>query len=207
MAGVQENSLFLAESNTLRGREGINLLVHACRSNSLSFFLPSLLIFPFLISFSHYLFFYSPICQVPISWCWCRPLYTARASFYSACRDRILLFQSLTTFVQSVCTCRPPLVCLCATPYHQTKENYFVCLSAMHPSLLWSGCLLSSYPSWHAPSGSNLALLLLGGMSSQWDTSPRRVRAGTSEQVFFLSPPPNHALLPLTHDLTVFCIS
>ena len=37
MVGAQENLLFLGESRTLRGRERINLLVHACRSHSLSF--------------------------------------------------------------------------------------------------------------------------------------------------------------------------
>ena len=75
MAGVQENSLFLAESRALRGREGINLLVHACRSNSLFF---SFLLFkysPFLFFFSFFSFFllffsilvfYSSVFQVPI---------------------------------------------------------------------------------------------------------------------------------------------
>ena len=56
MAGVQENSLFLAESRALRGREGINLLVHACRSNSLFF---SFLLFkysPFLYFFFFFFF-------------------------------------------------------------------------------------------------------------------------------------------------------
>ena len=38
MVDAQENSLFLAESKILRVREGINLLVHAYRSNSLSIF-------------------------------------------------------------------------------------------------------------------------------------------------------------------------
>ena len=37
MVGAQEHSLFPVESKILRGREGINLLVHACCSNSLSF--------------------------------------------------------------------------------------------------------------------------------------------------------------------------
>ena len=50
MAGVQENSLFLAENRALKGREGINLLVHACHSNSLSF---SFLLF----KYSSFLFF------------------------------------------------------------------------------------------------------------------------------------------------------
>ena len=129
---------------------------------------------------------------------WQRPPFN-----YSACRNRILLFWSLTTFVQSGCTCQPPLVRLCATSHRQTKENYlFVCLP-WHPFLLWSRCLQSHYPSWHAPSGSNTALLLLGGMSSQQDTSPKRAQPRTSKQVFPLSPPPSHALLPLTHDLTM----
>ena len=35
MVGTQEDLLFSTESKILRGREGINLLVHACRSNSL----------------------------------------------------------------------------------------------------------------------------------------------------------------------------
>ena len=55
--------------------------------------------------------------------------YTRQGPFYSVCRDRILLFWLSTTFVWFGCTCRPPLVRLCATPYRQTKENYFVCLS------------------------------------------------------------------------------
>ena len=145
MVGAQENSLFPAESRTLRGREGINLLVHACRSNSLSFFFPPLLIFPFLIFLSFFLFFLILVfCflvfkfLIPSCLCCCSFLYTARAFFYSACRDRVLLFQPLTTFVQSGCTCRPPLVRLCATPHHQTKENYFVCLStvALFPAMM-----------------------------------------------------------------------
>ena len=66
------------------------------------------------------------------------------------------------------------------------------------PFLLWCGCLLSSYPSWHAPSGSNSVLPI-------WVVChPSR----TLLQICFpLSLPPNHALLPLTHDFTVSCIS
>ena len=93
-------------------------------------------------------------------------------------------------------------VCVPLPIARQRKTILFVCLP-WHPLLLWYGCLLSPYPSWHASSGSNTALLLLGGMSSQQDTSPKRAHARTSKQVFPLSPPPNHALLPLTHDLTV----
>ena len=87
----------------------------------------------------------------------------------------------------------------------QRKTILFVCLP-WHPFLLWSKCLLSPYPSWHTPNGFNSALLLLSSMSSQQDTSPKRARVGTSKQVFPLSPPPNHVLLCLTHNLTVSCI-
>ena len=61
MVGTQEHHLFLAKSKILRGREGINLLVHACRSNSLSFFFPSFLIF----SFSYLFLFLNPCFLFP----------------------------------------------------------------------------------------------------------------------------------------------
>ena len=96
-------------------------------------------------------------------------------------------------------------VCVPLPIARQRKTILFVCLP-QYPFLLWFGCLLSPYPSWHAPSGSNLTLLLLGGMSSQRDTSPKRAQVGTSKQVFSLSLLPNHAILSLTHDLTVSCI-
>ena len=67
------------------------------------------------------------------------PCTRQRVPFYSACRDQILLFWPSTIFIWSGCTCRPPLVCLCATPHRQTKENYFVCLSAVapFPAMVW----------------------------------------------------------------------
>ena len=55
MVGTQECLSFSIESKILRGREGINLLVHACSSNSI-FFFPPFLIFPFFLSF----FFLNP---------------------------------------------------------------------------------------------------------------------------------------------------
>ena len=60
-------------------------------------------------------------------------------------------------------------ICVPLPIARQKKTILFVCLP-WHPFLLWSGCLLSSYPSWHAPSSSNSALLLLGGISSPHDT-------------------------------------
>ena len=51
MVGTQEHLSFLAEGRILRGREGMNLLVHAYRPHSLSFFSPSFLIFLFFLIF------------------------------------------------------------------------------------------------------------------------------------------------------------
>ena len=69
-------------------------------------------------------------------------------------------------------------ICVPLPIARQRKTILFVCLP-WHPFLLWSGCILSPYPSWHAPSGSNSVLLLFGGMSSQQHTSPKRAWAGT----------------------------
>ena len=56
MVGAQRNPfLLLEEGGILRGREGNNLLVHACRTNSLFFLFPSLFPF-FLLSFLSFLF-------------------------------------------------------------------------------------------------------------------------------------------------------
>ena len=125
-------SLLLAECRILKGREGNNLLVHACRTNSLFFpFLFSFLslfvfVFPFIFPFSSFflvtprfyfmIFKFSVLSSSSLS---LLSLYTARTSFYSACCDWILLFQPLTAFFWSRCICRPPR--LCATPHHQTK--------------------------------------------------------------------------------------
>ena len=134
------------------------------------------------------------------------PLYTVRPPFIVSAMTGFYYFGPqqplsglgvLADYHQSVCVPLPIA--------KQRKTILFVCL-LWHPFLLWSRCLLSPYPSWHAPSGSNSALLVLGGMPSQQDTSPKRAQAGTSKQVFPLSLPPNHALLPLTHDLTISCI-
>ena len=94
-------SLFLVEGRILRGREGNNLLVHACGTNFLFFFSFLSLFFPFffLSFFSFFLSCYplflflgfqvlNPILFSPSL----LSLYIARAPFYSACRDWILLF-------------------------------------------------------------------------------------------------------------------
>ena len=61
------------------------------------------------------------------------------------------------------------------------------------------------YPSWHAPSGSGQfclfgwCVILVGHFPQK--SHGRNLKIGLP---FF--PPPNHALLPLTHNLTVPCI-
>ena len=52
MACAQKNPLSLVESRACRGREGINLLVHACHSISLfSFVVSNFLFFSFSLLF------------------------------------------------------------------------------------------------------------------------------------------------------------
>ena len=145
-----KDSFPLIESRTLRGRQGINLSVHTCRSNSLFFFLYFLfLFFSFYLSFSSLfsmLVFYSVVFLL-------RSYYPPSSSlvhgqgplFYSACYDKILLFQPLTTFIWSGCAYRPPLVHLCwlCHSYYQTVRTIlFVCL-LWHPYLLQCRYFLS----------------------------------------------------------------
>ena len=134
--------LVLTKSRILWGRERINLLVHACHSNYLFIFFLVVLFFflsltlvslYFLVYLFKFIFLsYGSHCSSPF-------LFTARFSFYSACRDHILLFYPLTSFVWSGCTGWPPLVRLCATPSSPDKEGYFVYLSAVapFPATLW----------------------------------------------------------------------
>ena len=147
--------------------------MHVWRTNSLfflflSFFL-SLFLF-FLLSFISFLFPCFLFCDssqmvvtvVLASFSFFLPLlHTAKAPFFNACSGQILLFQPFTTFVQSGCTCRPPLDRLCATPHHQTKRTILFVSLPQHPFLLLCGFLLSPYPSWHAPSGFSSVLPIL----------------------------------------------
>ena len=195
-------SLLLAEGKILRGREGNNLLVHACRTNSLFFLFLFLSLFPFfLLSFLSFLFpcflFCDPsqvVVTVVLSFFFLvippfspSPLRTTRASFYSAYRGQILLFQPLTTFVWSGCTCQPPLDRLCVTPHHQTNRTIlFVslsCYGVVSLSLSFMACT-----QWL-----QLSFARLDGVSSQQDTSPKKALVRTSKQVF---PSPHHQTIP-----------
>ena len=92
-------------------------------------------------------------------------------------------------------------------PLPITRQKGLFCLLVCRgtPFMLRCGCLLSPYPSWHAPSGLDQlclfrwCVILVGHFPQK---SPgRNLKIGLS-----LSPLPNHTLLPLTHDLTVSCI-
>ena len=88
-----------------------------------------------------------------------------------------------------------------------TRQRGLFCLLVCRgtPFLLWCGCLLSPYPSWHAPSSPaqlcpfGWCVILAGHFPQK--SLDKNLKIGLS-----LSPPLNHALLPLTHDLIVLCI-
>ena len=105
----------------------------------------------------------------------------------------------LTTTILSATQPTPLAYTGRATPHHQKKKTIlFFCLS-WHSYLLRCGCSLSFHLSWHAPSDSNSSLLLLGGMSSNMTFPPKELEREPQNR-FFLSPPPDHTFLPLTHD-------
>ena len=117
----QKNFLFLLEEGKiLKGREG-NRPTGACPLYYLSF----VFLFSFLsFSFSLLSYFLSILFFLSCSSLVFRPLFWAQwRSSYNACRDQILLFCSLTTFVWSVCTCRPPLIRLHHPLQLQTKKK------------------------------------------------------------------------------------
>ena len=92
-------------------------------------------------------------------------------------------------------------------PLSITRQRGLFCLLVCRgtPFLLWCGCLLSPYPSWHAPSGP-AQLYLFGWCVIPAGHFPQKSPGKSLKLGLPLSPPPNHALLPMTHDLTVSCI-
>ena len=156
MVSTQRNNFLYSWQRVgfLRGREGNNLLVHACETHSLflfSFFLCFLffsLIFPFSSFFLITPCFYFLVFKFSIVFS-SSPLllllYTARAFFYSAYRDWILLFQPLTAFADHHVYVPLPI----------TRQRGLFCLLVCRgtPFLLQCGFLLSPCPSWHALSG------------------------------------------------------
>ena len=136
--------------------------------------------------------------RIPISQLWFPLLlyflFTARFSFYSTCRDRILLFYPLISSFWSGCTGRPPLVRLCATPHHQTKKGIlFVCLP-WHPFLLRYGFFLSL----SIPHGMHLVvptqLASFGQYVIPAGHFPQKILSRNLKNRFF--PSPHHQTMP-----------
>ena len=133
------------------------------------FFLIFFFFLAFILSFYFIIFFR----VLPLFF---RPLFWAQwRSSYSACRDQILLFCPLTTFVWSGCTCRPPLVHLHHPPPPvPDKEN-----AVLFIGLLWRPFLSQCRHSLSIPYGMHLTvspstLPFSGGLSSQEDVLPKR---------------------------------
>ena len=92
-------------------------------------------------------------------------------------------------------------------PLPITRQRELFCLLFCRGTsfLLRCGCLLSPYPSWHTPSGPaqfcpfRWCVIPTGHFPQK--SLGRNLKIGLP-----LSPPPNHALLPLIHHLTVSCI-
>ena len=142
----------------------------------LSIFYPFFLILPFF-SF-HFLFsiclfccdFLPEITITPLfSLCVARVLYimpTVTGFYHLAFNYPCLVWMYLSTTTDSS---------MLAVPLPITRQGRLSCLFVYRGTLTYySVDSLSLYPSWYAPSGSNSSLLLLGGMSSQLDISPKR---------------------------------
>ena len=133
----------------MRGREGINLLVHVCRSNSLSFSLLLFLIFPFFLSFFFlsYSLFLFPGFQVSNAVVFFVVLVHNKGLFIVLAVTRFYYFgPQQPLFGLDVLADHHWSICVPLPIARQRKTILFVCLP-WHPFLLWSGCLLSPYPS------------------------------------------------------------
>ena len=112
---------FLEKGKSLKGREG-NRPTGACSLYYLSFFFFFFLSYIFYFSLLSY--FLSILFFLSCSSLVFQPLFWAQwRSSYNACHDQILLFCSLTTFIWSGCTCRPPLIRLHHPLQLRTKKK------------------------------------------------------------------------------------
>ena len=169
----------------------IDLLVHVHYIIFLLSFclLSYLFLFPCFPTF--FLFYFSlhvlPLFFLPMFWAQWR-------SFYSACRDQILLFCPLTTFVWSGCTCRPPLVRFHHPPQLQTKKKMFYLLACRSTLSCHDVGVFSLYPSCHAPNSSSPNLASFG-----WSIIPAghtsQKSLGRSRKIS-LFPSPHHQTIP-----------
>ena len=211
MACAQKNPLSLVESRACRGREGINLLVHAYHPISLFSFVVSnfSFLFPFLF-FSqcllqcHDFFLKVTIIVIP-------PAVHGNSPLYNACRGWLLLFQPLITFVWFGCSYRPPLVCqslshnhlpVLAVPLLITRQRRLFCSFVCRGTLTCYGVgALSLSPSLIACTQQfQLILASFGRYIISIGHFPQKSLSRNPRIGFSLSLPLDHPLLLLTHD-------
>ncbi|KAK9986211.1 hypothetical protein SO802_031162 [Lithocarpus litseifolius] len=103
---------------------------------------------------------------------------------YSACRGTAFTLLPPQLSLSDECTRRPLLVGqvlsqrhvpALAASHHITRrrQGHFVRYLTVAFSPVMAEYSPSPFPSWHAPKGSNSALLFSGAMSSQQDTHPK----------------------------------
>ena len=84
-----------------------------------------------------------------------------------------------------------------------TRQRRLFCLFAYRGILIHHSVgILSCYPLWHVPSGSNSSFLLLCGMSSQQDITPKKNMSGIPRIGFPFFLAPAHTISyfwPMTH--------
>ena len=197
-------------SQRVRFHVGKRESIYRCMLTILILTLFSFWLFSFFPSHSFLFLFPGFSFQIPISQSrfpfFSPPSVHGKTLFYSACRDRILLFYPLTSFIWFGCISQPSLFCLCTTPHHQTKKGILFAWLSWHLFLLRSRFSLSPYPSWHAPSGSNSACLFWV-VSHLNRTPPRNSLSRNLKNRFF--PYPYHQTMSsesLTLDHTMPCI-
>ena len=211
MACAQKNPLSLVESRACRGREGINLLVHAYHPISLFSFVVSnfSFLFPFLF-FSQCLLqcrdFFLKVTIIVNT-----PAVHGNSPLYNACRGWILLFQPLITFVWFGYSYRPSLVCQSLSHYHLpvlavplliTRQRRLFCSFVCRGTLTcYDVGALSLSPSLMACTQQfQLILTSFGRYIISIGHFPQKSLSRNPRIGFSLFLPLDHPLLLLTHD-------
>ena len=88
-----------------------------------------------------------------------------------------------------------------AMPLPIIRQRKLFCLLVYRGILICSRVgILSYYPSWHAPNGSNSSFPHLGDMSSHQYISPKEFEQEPQNRLSLLPTAKPYLLLPLTHD-------
>ena len=201
----------LNRGQAFRGREEISLLMHVC--HSILYFLFFFLFFPFcyLDSFPLFSFLFNACScgamvmvhdsprgcyRVALQLCTARALYIlpAMTSFTILAFNYFCLVQGVHL--------DHPLVCQLSSHHHLpmlvaslpiTRQKRLFCLLAHHG-------ILSCYPSWHAPSGSNSSSLFWVVCYPSRTFALKKFEREPQNRLSFLPTTKPYPLLPLTHD-------